>query len=147
MQSKSGSAAALGRVPVATFLWEPNHTGEVEGRHDTRGKSQRPKAELASCSVPVTKQRSWKLVEGFQIIETDFDGLLSTSPIPGEIEKVRTLALSSFGRIDTWVNVAGVDVWGKVTNTPERDARRLFEVNFWGTVHGSLAAIQALGHE
>jgi len=54
------------------------------------------------------------------------------------------LALSEFGGIDTWVNNAGVSIVGRIEEVGLRDARRLFETNYWGVVHGSLAALPHL---
>jgi short-subunit dehydrogenase len=55
-------------------------------------------------------------------------------------EKART----TFGRIDTWVNNAGVSIYGKLTEVSMEDQRRLFETNFWGVVLGSRIAVQHL---
>lgn len=49
-----------------------------------------------------------------------------------------------FGRIDTWVNNAGVAIYGKIEEIADEDNRRLFETNFWGVVYGSLAALPYL---
>jgi NAD(P)-dependent dehydrogenase (short-subunit alcohol dehydrogenase family) len=49
-----------------------------------------------------------------------------------------------FGRIDTWVNNAGVTVYGLIEEVPTEDARRLFETNYWGVVNGSLVALPHL---
>lgn len=49
-----------------------------------------------------------------------------------------------FGRIDTWVNNAGVSIYGRLTDVSEEDSRRLFDVNFWGVVNGSLIALPHL---
>ncbi len=53
-------------------------------------------------------------------------------------------AVAAYGRIDTWVNNAGVSVYGELTEVTLADARRLFETNYWGTVNGSLAAVERL---
>ena len=45
-----------------------------------------------------------------------------------------------FGGFDTWVNNAGVSIYGELKDIPEEDARQLFETNYWGVVHGSLTA-------
>ena len=47
-------------------------------------------------------------------------------------------AASHFGRIDTWVNNAGVSIYGRLDEVSEEDSRRLFDTNFWGVVNGSL---------
>jgi short-subunit dehydrogenase len=53
-------------------------------------------------------------------------------------------AIKRFGRIDTWVNNAGVSIFGRFDQVAEADARRLFDTNFWGVVNGSLAALPFL---
>jgi len=61
-----------------------------------------------------------------------------------QVEALARAAVERFGRIDTWINDAGVSVWGRIDETPEADMRQLFDVNFWGVVHGSLAALPHL---
>jgi short-subunit dehydrogenase len=53
-------------------------------------------------------------------------------------------ALNKFGNFDTWVNNAGVSIYGKLEEVQTEDFRRLFETNFWGTVYGSLVAARNL---
>src|SRR5690606_11856485 len=45
-----------------------------------------------------------------------------------------------FGGFDTWVNNAGVSIYGAIKDTTLEDQRRLFETNYWGVVNGSLVA-------
>jgi len=52
--------------------------------------------------------------------------------------------IGRFGRIDTWVNNAGVGMYTKILETDVADDRRLFETNFWGIVNGSRIAIPLL---
>lgn len=54
------------------------------------------------------------------------------------------LAVQVFGGLDTWINNAGTSILGKVTATPLDEARRLFDINFWGAVHGCQAALPYL---
>jgi NAD(P)-dependent dehydrogenase (short-subunit alcohol dehydrogenase family) len=61
-----------------------------------------------------------------------------------DLERVAATALERFGRIDTWVNNAGVGIWGLIEEVSEADMRRLFETNFWGVVYGSQVAIKQL---
>jgi len=61
-----------------------------------------------------------------------------------QVEQVAAAAVERFGRIDTWVNVAGLGMYGRLDETEEQDARRLFDINFWGVVNGSLAALPHL---
>lgn len=56
-------------------------------------------------------------------------------------------AVARFGRIDTWVNCAGVSIYGRLTDVSLDDQRRLFETNFWGVVNGSRIAVEHLRKE
>ncbi len=64
---------------------------------------------------------------------------------PRAMNLLRDAALEKFGRIDTWVNNAGLSIYGKLHDLDLVEARRLFDVNFWGVVHGCHAAVTALG--
>jgi short-subunit dehydrogenase len=61
-----------------------------------------------------------------------------------QLERIADAALARFGRVDTWVNNAGLSIYGKLTEVSEADSRRLFDVNFWGLVNGSLLAVRHL---
>jgi NAD(P)-dependent dehydrogenase (short-subunit alcohol dehydrogenase family) len=61
-----------------------------------------------------------------------------------DLDRIAETALERFGRIDTWVNNAGVGIWGMIDEVSEADMRQLFEINFWGTVHGSQTALKHL---
>lgn len=60
------------------------------------------------------------------------------------IERAVSHAVQRFGRIDTWVNNAGVAIFGKLEEVTDVDSRRLFDINFWGVVYGSLVALPHL---
>ncbi len=62
----------------------------------------------------------------------------------GQLSAAADLAVATFGRIDTWVNDAGVGMYTKILDTPIEDDRRLFETNFWGLVNGSRIAVPHL---
>jgi len=61
-----------------------------------------------------------------------------------EVAHVAQAAVERFGRIDTWVNNAGLSIYGRLDEISEDDSRRLFDINFWGVVHGCLAALPYL---
>jgi len=58
--------------------------------------------------------------------------------------KAAEAAVEQFGNFDTWINDAGVSIFGRLSEVEEKDHRRLFETNFWGLVHGSLTAVDYL---
>jgi NAD(P)-dependent dehydrogenase (short-subunit alcohol dehydrogenase family) len=61
-----------------------------------------------------------------------------------QVEHVAERAVAEFGRIDTWINNAAVSMYGRLQDVPLEDMRRQFDVNYWGTVHGSLVAVPHL---
>lgn len=59
-------------------------------------------------------------------------------------EAVRVLAaraVDEFGRIDVWVNNAGVTMFAPFEEAPAAPFRRVIETNFFGYVHGARAAL------
>lgn len=64
--------------------------------------------------------------------------------VRADVEALAAKAIESFGRIDTWVNDAGVSIYGRLDEVSDEDSRKLFDTNFWGVVHGSLAALPYL---
>lgn len=61
-----------------------------------------------------------------------------------DVRKIAERAIEIFGGFDTWVNNAGVSIYGKFEEVSIKDQRQLFETNYWGVVHGSLAAANHL---
>lgn len=61
-----------------------------------------------------------------------------------QVKRAADTAEKAFGQIDTWINNAGVSIYGKLEDVPDEDSRRLFETNFWGTVNGSLIAAKRM---
>jgi glycogen debranching enzyme/short-subunit dehydrogenase len=59
-----------------------------------------------------------------------------------EVRALAEEAATQFGKIDVWVNNAAVSMYGHLWDVPLDEARRLMDVNYWGQVHGSLAALE-----
>lgn len=51
-------------------------------------------------------------------------------------------AIKRFGGFDSWINVAGVCIVGALKDVSTADHQRLFQTNYWGVVHGSIAAVR-----
>lgn len=61
-----------------------------------------------------------------------------------EIERLSTAAIERFGGYDTWINNAGLGLWGRLEEVSDEDHRQLFDINFWGIVYGSTTAVRHL---
>lgn len=61
-----------------------------------------------------------------------------------QVQAIADRALEHFGGFDTWVNDAGVSIYGHLEQVSDEDHRRLFDTNFWGVVYGSQIAVKHL---
>jgi short-subunit dehydrogenase len=60
------------------------------------------------------------------------------------MEGLADTAIAAYRRLDTWINNAGVSIYGEISEVRIEDARRLFDTNYWGVVNGSLVAVEHL---
>ncbi len=61
-----------------------------------------------------------------------------------DVQRIADAATAEFGGFDTWVNNAGVSIYGSLLEVEREDMRQLFETNFWGLINGSLVAARHL---
>jgi short-subunit dehydrogenase len=61
-----------------------------------------------------------------------------------DLEKLRDCAIQKYGRIDTWINNAGIAIYGKLMDVSLEEEKLVFETNFWGIRNGSRIAIPML---
>jgi short-subunit dehydrogenase len=64
--------------------------------------------------------------------------------IESDVRRIADEALRVYGGFDTWVNNAGVSVYGRATQVSVDDMRRVFETNVWGVILGSRVAVEHL---
>lgn len=59
-----------------------------------------------------------------------------------QVEALADAAISRFGRIDVWMNIAGVGANGRFWDVPVADYSRIVDVNLKGVIYGSHAALR-----
>lgn len=97
--------------------------------------------------IVVTARRAGALDEVVRAVESAGGTALS---VPGEVTRkddlraVAEAALSRFGRIDTWVNCAGVYIQGRVQDLTLEEFRRVLDVNLVGLINGTQCALEAM---
>ena len=64
--------------------------------------------------------------------------------VAADHDRILGAAIERYGRVDTWVNNAGVSIFGRLEDVPIEDQRRLFDTNYWGVVYGSTTAVAHL---
>jgi len=60
----------------------------------------------------------------------------------GEVEALKEDAVRAFGRIDVWINNAGVATYGEFSDSPMEEHEQVIRTNLLGTMYGSDAALQ-----
>lgn len=111
------------------------------GLTTARQASQRgAKLVLVARNEDALKQLNFELTKkGAQAIH-----VVADVGIEEDMRRVAQAAIERFGGFDTWVNNAGVSIFGRNEEVALEDQRRLFQTNFWGVVHGSLVAVEHL---
>lgn len=59
-----------------------------------------------------------------------------------DVKMIAEKAINEYGRFDTWVNNAGVTIYGYAMDVSNEDMKRMFDTNYWGVVYGSKVAVQ-----
>jgi NAD(P)-dependent dehydrogenase (short-subunit alcohol dehydrogenase family) len=59
------------------------------------------------------------------------------------VQALADRALARFGRIDAWVNNAGVIAYGNFENTPSEAYEQVIRTNLFGQIYGARAALRA----
>jgi short-subunit dehydrogenase len=61
---------------------------------------------------------------------------------PEQVEALASAAERQFGRIDVWMNIAGVGAVGRFWDVPVADYSRIVDVNLKGVIYGSHVALR-----
>ena len=62
----------------------------------------------------------------------------------GAAERIADVAVEEFGGFDTWVNDAAVSTYGTLEQIGKAEHLRVFEVNYFGVLEGSMVALNHL---
>ncbi|MHB1225539.1 MAG: SDR family oxidoreductase [Gemmatimonadaceae bacterium] len=63
---------------------------------------------------------------------------------PAQVEALGHRAVDAYGRVDTWVNCAGVSAYATFEEQSPEDFRQVIEVDFFGQVNGARVALPLL---
>jgi short-subunit dehydrogenase len=59
-----------------------------------------------------------------------------------DVAHLAQAAIERFGHFDTWVNNAGVSIFGRLVDVSVEDMHRVMDTVHWGVVYGSLEAVR-----
>lgn len=119
----------------------------VTGASSGIGRATALKLASAGASVVLAarNQMALELVAG-EIRESGGQAAVVVTDV-AEWEQVKNLAeqaISLFGRVDTWVNNAGIGVIASVEDTTLEEMNRLVQVNLLGMMYGVKAILPAM---
>lgn len=60
---------------------------------------------------------------------------------PQDVENLARQAIKAYGKIDVWINMAGVGAIGEVWKIPTEDQARVIDINVKGVIYGSREAV------
>ena len=58
-----------------------------------------------------------------------------------EVQSLAELAVELFGRIDVWINDAGVGLYSRFEQSPAEEYRQVIETNLFGAIYGARAVL------
>ncbi|MGE3856154.1 MAG: SDR family oxidoreductase [Dehalococcoidia bacterium] len=118
----TGASAGVGRATAREFARHGAHIGliarGVDGLEATRREVEAAGGRALAISADVADAAA--------------------------IEAAAQAVEDTFGPIDVWVNNAMTSVFSPVVETTAEEYRRVTEVNYLGTVHGSLSALRRM---
>ncbi len=119
----------------------------VTGASSGLGRAIARGAGEAGAKVVVTARNGEALDDAVREIEafgSEAIAVPADHAVQDEVAQVVEQALDRFGRIDTYVANAMVTVMSEVAELQLDELRRVFDVNFFGVVHGYQAALPHL---
>ena len=119
----------------------------ITGASSGIGLATAQTAAQAGAALVLAARSEARLAEIADAINEEGGNAIHVVADVGRFEDVRRIAdaaIERYGRIDTWINDAGVAIYGRLDEVSDADSRRLFDTNFWGVVYGSLVALPHL---
>lgn len=119
----------------------------ITGASSGIGLATAQTAAQAGATLVLAARSEARLAEIAGAINEEGGNAIHVVADVGRFEDVRRIAdtaIERYGRIDTWINDAGIAIYGRLDEVNDADSRRLFDTNFWGVVYGSLVALPHL---
>ena len=137
-----GCATTLGPDESAAVAGK---TYVVTGASSGFGRGVALKLGTLRANVVLAARRTAVLEEvAAQVRSAGGNALVVTTDVanPADVERLGAEAVARFGRIDVWINNAGVGAIGPFDQIPLADHARVIDVNLKGVIYGSHVALR-----
>jgi short-subunit dehydrogenase len=122
-----------------------NRTYVIVGASSGFGRGTAARLGALHANVVLAARRSELLEEVAREVQANGGAaLVVTADVskPEDVQRLADAAVARFGRIDVWMNVAGIGAIGRFWEVPVDDYSRLIDINVKGVLYGSHAAIR-----
>ena len=116
----------------------------ITGASSGIGLTTALRAARAGASVVLAARNErvlMRIVGDIEAIGGQATYVVADVAVERDVQHIADVAIREFGGVDSWVNNASTSIFGRLAEVPLADMRRLFDVNFWGVVHGCQAAV------
>lgn len=117
----------------------------ITGSSSGVGRAAAEAFALEGCNVVIVARGQKGIDEVVELCKglgVEVLGISADTSISTDIERVAEETLSRFGRIDIWVNNAGVMASGKFEEIPMEIHEQVIKTNLFGYMHGAYNAIK-----
>ncbi|WP_309128324.1 SDR family NAD(P)-dependent oxidoreductase [Microbacterium sp.] len=122
------------RMPVVVITGASSGIGRETSRRYAREGARLVLASRSRAALETVAQECRELGGQVLVVPTDVSD-------EGAVRALAAAAVSRFGRIDVWVNNAGVFAYGAFADLPSDIFRQVVETNLMGQVHGARAVL------
>lgn len=122
----------------------------VTGASSGVGRATAEAFSHAGCKVVVVArgQQGINVVTDFcSSIGAEVIGISADVSVAEDVERITDETLARFGRIDVWVNNAGVMANGKFEEIPMKIHQQVIKTNLFGYMHGAYSAIKVFKNQ
>jgi short-subunit dehydrogenase len=131
----------------ARFLGMPELRGSVAvvtGASSGLGRAIAVELARRGSSLVLAARRTDALEQTARLCRTaggDAIAVATDVVLASEVDALARKALETYGRIDIWINNAGITLFSQLEDGPFDDHKRVIETNLFGAMHGARAAV------
>jgi short-subunit dehydrogenase len=140
-----GGCATSGRLSPDEQAGVAGHTYVITGASSGLGRGVALRLASLHANVVLAARRTAELDKvAAEAVAAGGQALVVTTDVAdaAQMERLAAAAVARFGRIDVWINNAGIGGIGRFDAIPLADHARLIDVNLKGVIYGSHVALR-----